>query len=495
MSARLNMNEIRPIAWKGQTFNQVMSGIKMNKKTLSSTNNHNLFMPQPMEHYRREIASVTADKCDRPSMSVDVLLRPGGSIVHSVATNTNTLGVGNMTVDINLINNKTEKPGSCVGICSDKGNDARRRVRSAGMINKKFNVAANNDTYYTSNHQYLVNRSRTIKQNEYSHLRTGDKTVTPGAPGSTTNIYTPNGISHCSEVKISVSEGNNSFTYVWLDGEEKIVTIPDGDYTISELNEYLRGVLVSNNHYIRDMITSTYICLLSFKFDSATNRVQIQCYAADQTIFPEPRYLRPKDVIIFNTGNPLVFNDWVIPDVHTVVPNIRILSNNGFGSVIGFSPGLYPSAQIDLNSYKQPSTAATTSDNIYYDDNWSESAYSVYGAIQGGNQFFFGSVNPKIAEPFIPLYYKPSNSKFATQGGVDSGSRLARLKYDTITNSANSFRTAFGNQTANSLAYGVPNPGPTNNQKDKLGYPNTCSPVIDPRTGAISRCKSSRIGW
>jgi hypothetical protein len=416
-------------------------------------------------------------------MSVDVLLRPGGSIVHSASSNANTLGVGNMTVDINLINNKTEKPGSCVGICSDKGNDARRRVRSAGMITKKFNLAANNDTYYTSNHQYLVNRSRTIQQNEYSHFRTGDKTVTPGAPGSTTNIYTPNGISHCPEVKISVSEGNNSFTYVWLDGEEKIVTIPNGNYTISELNEYLRGVMVSNNHYIRDMITSTFICLLSFKFDSATNRVQIQCYAADKTIFPEPRYLRPKDVIIFNTGNPLVYDDWVIPDVHTVVPNIRILSSNGFGSVIGFSPGLYPSAQIELNTYKQPSTVADTSNNIYY------------GAPQGGNQFFFGSVNPKIAEPFIPLYYKPSNSKFATQGGVDSGSRLARLKYDTITNSANSFRTAFGNQTANSLAYGVPNPGPTNNHKDKLGYPNTCSPVINPRTGEISRCKSSRIGW
>ena len=490
MSARLNMSSIRPIAWKGQTFNQVMSGIKMNKKTLSSTNNHNLFMPQPMEHYRREIASVTSDKCDRPSMSVEVLLRPGGSIVHSVATNANNLGVGNMTVDINLINNKTEKPGSCVGMCSDKANDARRRVRSAGMITKKFNVAANNDTYYTSNHQYLVNRSRTIQQNEYSHFRTGDKTVTPGAPGSTTNIYTPNGISHCPEVKISVSEGNNSFQYVWLDGSEITVTIPNGYYTISELNEYLRGVMVSNYHYIRDTITSTFICLLKFTFDSASNRVQIQCYAADKTIFPEPRYLRPTEVIS-TTG------DWVIPDLYTLVPNIRILSSNTFGNVIGFAPGLYPSAQIQLDTLKQPSAAdcACSQDNIYYGNNWSLSAYYGYGATNGGNQFFFGSVNPKIAEPFIPLYYKPSNSKFATQGGVDSGSRLARLKYDTITSSANSFRTAFGNQTANSLAYGVPNPGPTNNQKDKQGYPSTCSPVINPRTGEISKCKTSRIGW
>lgn len=483
------MNEIRQVAWKGQTFNQVMSGIKMNKKTLSETNNRNLFMPQPLEHYRREIASVTSDKCARTSMSVDVLLQPGGSIINSASINSNNTGVGNLTVDFNLTNNSSEKPGTCVGMCSDKANDARRRVRSAGMITKKFNTAANNDTYYTSNHQYLVNRSRTIKQNEYTHFRTGDRTLIPGAPGSTANIYTPNGLSHCPEVKISVSEGNNIFHYIWLNGEEFTVTIPDGTYSVGELNEYFRSVLITNNHYIRDTTTNTDVILLNFVFDTATNRIQIQCYAADQVLFPEPRFLRPDDVI--------TSNDWEIPELFTLVPNILILSNNGFGNVIGFASGLYPSAQIELNTLKQPSPTecACSNDNIYYDDNWSQVEYITYGATHGGNQFFLGSTNPKIAEPFVPLYYKPSNSKFASQGGVDAGSRLARLKYDTITSSANSFRTAFGNQTANSLAYGVPNPGPTNNLKDKQGYPNTCSPVIDPRTGIISKCKSSRIGW
>ena len=489
MSARLNMNEIRQVAWKGQTFNQVMSGIKMNTKTLSSTNNHNLFLPQPLEHYRREIASVTSNKCARTSMSVDVLLQPGGSIVHSASANANNTGVGNMTVDFNLTNNKTEKPGTCVGMCSDKASDARRRVRSAGMITKKFNPAANNDTYYTSNHQYLVNRSRTIKQNEYTHLRTGDRTLIPGAPGSTANVYTPNGLSHCQEVKLSLIEGNHTFNYIWLNGEEVTVSIPDGNYNVGELNEYLKSVMIVNNHYIRDTTNNISIILFNFVFDTTTNRIQLQCFAADQVLFPEPRFLRPAGVI--------TTNDWEIPELFTLVPNIRILSNAGFGSVIGFDEGLYPPAQIEENTLKQPSAAECecSHDNIYYDDNWSLSAYSIYGATHGGNQFFTGITTPQIAVPFVPLYYKPSNSKFASQGGVDAGARLARLKYDTITSSANSFRTAFGNQTANSLAYGVPNPGPTNNLKDKQGYPNTCSPSIDPRTGVISKCKSSRIGW
>jgi len=435
------MNKIRPVIWKGQTFNQIMSGIKMNTKMLNPTSNHNLFKPQPLEHYRREIASTTADNCVRPNMSIDVLLQPGGSIVNSASANANTEGV----VDFNLTNNKTERPGSCVGICSDRADDARRRVRSAGMIKKKFNEGANNDTYYTSNHQYLVNRSRTIKQNEYTHFHTGDRTAVPGAPGSGANIYKPNGITHCPEVKIAVSNGNNTFNYIWLDATETTITIPDGNYNIGELNDYFKSKLIINKHYIRDTTNTIFIHLFNFVFDSATNRIQIQCAAASQAIFPSPRYLIP------------VGATWTIPAT-AKVPSIKILPNN-FQNVFGFVAGTYPS------------TPQTT------------------------NQIFTGSAEPKIAEPFVPLYYKPSNSKFASQGGVDAGARLARLKYDTITNSANSFRTAFGNQTANALAYGVPNPGPTNNLKDKLGYPNTCSPTINPRTGVISKCKTSRIGW
>lgn len=77
---------------------------------------------------------------------------------------------------------------------------------------------------------------------------------------------------------------------------------------------------------------------------------------------------------------------------------------------------------------------------------------------------------------YVPVYYKPNNSKFATQGAVDSGDRLLRLKYDTITKSGNTMREAYGDKTANALAYGVPVNGYT--IKDKIGYPNKCTPVF-----------------
>lgn len=82
---------------------------------------------------------------------------------------------------------------------------------------------------------------------------------------------------------------------------------------------------------------------------------------------------------------------------------------------------------------------------------------------------------------YVPVFYKPNNGKFGQQGAVDSSSRITRLKYDTITDMGNTYRVAFdkygnGNGTANALSYGVSSNGYT--IKDKLGFPNTRTPVF-----------------
>jgi hypothetical protein len=86
---------------------------------------------------------------------------------------------------------------------------------------------------------------------------------------------------------------------------------------------------------------------------------------------------------------------------------------------------------------------------------------------------------------YVPVYYKPNNTKFGVQGAVDSSARLAQLKYDTITNVGAKMRVAYGPHTANALAYGVPENGYT--IKDKIGYPNICTPVIK-KDGTMVRC-------
>ena len=85
------------------------------------------------------------------------------------------------------------------------------------------------------------------------------------------------------------------------------------------------------------------------------------------------------------------------------------------------------------------------------------------------------------SQDYVPVFYKPNNGKFGQQGATDSSSRITRLKYDTITDMGNTYRVAFdkygnGNGTANALSYGVSPNGYT--IKDKLGFPNTRTPVF-----------------
>jgi hypothetical protein len=92
---------------------------------------------------------------------------------------------------------------------------------------------------------------------------------------------------------------------------------------------------------------------------------------------------------------------------------------------------------------------------------------------------------------FIPTYYKPNNPQFAQQGGVSSSSYIARVKYDTITNNGALYTKAYGSAVGNALAYTGSPDGYT--LKNKIGFPNTCCPIIPPNYNggpdpAIRKC-------
>jgi len=77
----------------------------------------------------------------------------------------------------------------------------------------------------------------------------------------------------------------------------------------------------------------------------------------------------------------------------------------------------------------------------------SDTGSQVFNAQSCGKDCTPVNSNPRIT------IYKPNNSKFAVQGAVSSGSRIARLKYNTITRNGASFRSAFGNSAANAGRY------------------------------------------
>ena len=144
--------ERRNISWKGQTFNQIVAGLKRNS---NSTVPKNIFAAQPTRHYRKEIANVGA--CSRASIKLDDFTSPGGTIVNTSSMNqTQNVEV----VEFGLTVNKSERPTtSCNTVACSKAADARRRVRSSGNVKRAFIQSKNNDKYYTSTNEYLVSRN------------------------------------------------------------------------------------------------------------------------------------------------------------------------------------------------------------------------------------------------------------------------------------------------------------------------------------------------
>ena len=106
------------------------------------------------------------------------------------------------------------------------------------------------------------------------------------------------------------------------------------------------------------------------------------------------------------------------------------------------------------------------------------------------NQFQYSSTRPTTTQAYCNPVYKPSNSKFAQQGGVSSSARTLRKDFDTITTIGGSYRTSYGSGMANSLAYGVPNTGYNTTLKDKIGYPLKRTPIISKYSDKII-CKTA----
>ena len=216
MSARLNFDPIRYVSWKGKTFSQITADIRVNTiidpSSVPILTSHLIMNPQPLKIYRKEIATVPLKTCNRrTSITIsDLIEKPGGNIVNSITNDSKTNGLVNIN-DPNIPNLSdddkryalptTGANTNLVNRCLSTQNNALNRVRSSGMIRRKFDINKNNDRYYTSTGQYLDSRNKTFTQNTYHMLRKGDTSSLPGSAKSQQNVYASNTVAHCSTSK------------------------------------------------------------------------------------------------------------------------------------------------------------------------------------------------------------------------------------------------------------------------------------------------------
>jgi hypothetical protein len=420
------------LKWKGISYQQLASGIKYNTYPKNIILFPKLFMNAlPLKIYRREVGS-TVLNCNSRTSLLKQFDNPGQTSVTSYKTKNGlplTLDKINSNYDNNSCQNLTNpsyKEQTCQSFQSPEQN-AKRRVRSAGMVRSKYNnISAN---YFTDTNQYLTSRNRTFQQNQYFHIRQGDPTATPGTLGAINNIYSGNSYNYCPKFKLIYPI---TYQYTWLDGTTKDVVIPVGLYSIDDFNNILNSTMLENLHYMITLSTNTPFFFLKFSYNGNLDRIVLTSTSMSTSIFlPGLTYNYPDR----QSAN------WIVPSSSDPFnPRVILTADEIFKSGLGFSAGTYPSR----------------GDN-------------------DRDQIILGQISPTLKTNYLPIYYKPNNPEFACQGAVSGSSFIARKKYNAITNAANKLRTTYGIQSGNALAYGVPGPGYT--LKDRIGFPIIKTPV------------------
>jgi hypothetical protein len=476
------------IKWKGKTFNQITSRIQMNTRGQSNDFKKNdFFRALPILLPRREIATNLNSNsvCDaRMSLSINVFDQPGGSIINS-SVSTNNNGLVN-TLDNLLPNNSCEDPGTCLAFVSPS-ETAKRRVRSAGMIKRQFDISRGNDkSYFVNKAQYLVSRNLTFQQNQYNYIRSGDATVNPGDSLSSHNLYSPQGLTHCPRHYIPI---DCSFSYQWFKPGTNLSADPtsaDGDvfnqvdvsagyYTVDDINNVLHLAMLKNGHYFINNANKTKVFTIFFSYNVIYDKMEIHTAKIDANTFDVTSVTKPYLPGWDPTVYPPAFNlqnlvTWPVPSGNlgdSVVPVLQI-NNNAFAQAIGFSAGQYPSTIIPIQDARK---------SYYIDGGYIE------GLLTKTDFVFLSQSSPGIQPLYKSVAYKPSNPQFASQGGVSASSATQRVRYNTITNNTAIYNKAYGTSVANALAYGVPENGYT--IKDKIGYPSRSTPRFAPLSSVM----------
>ena len=130
---------------------------------------------------------------------------------------------------------------------------------------------------------------------------------------------------------ITSDYGNNTFSYVWFDGLEYSITIPDGYYETSDLNSYFQSIMIANTHYMTNS-AGQFIYFLEFIVNTSRYAVQISSYPLDTTIQSTNGYILPSGAT------------WSVPATSTL--SQFNVNTSGFGEVLGYEIGSYPDTQV-----------------------------------------------------------------------------------------------------------------------------------------------------
>lgn len=134
---------------------------------------------------------------------------------------------------------------------------------------------------------------------------------------------------------ITSAIGNNKFTYTWRADTTTTtytITLPDGLYTIADINSYMQSIFIDNGHYLINNTTGDYVYYAEFIYNTTLNQVNINTY-------PVPTSLPA------GYSEPTNWDDY--PDNYY---NPIITLSSSFNEIVGYTAGYATSDNYGNNT-------------------------------------------------------------------------------------------------------------------------------------------------
>lgn len=208
---------------------------------------------------------------------------------------------------------------------------------------------------------------------------------------------------------ITAAYNNNAFTLQFPTGAAVgtytafNIVIPDGFYTINDLNSYLQQYCITNGLYLIDG-NGNNVYYIGFYVNQTSYSIQILLYTVPRSL--PTGYTQPSNWIGYSTYTS------------DRTPYITILANN-FGNYIGFTAGQYPPTLPQTSNYsvlsnKKPPIATNVNSIIVHCslvNNPVVSPSDILDAFQITNTTFGANIN---YAPSVEKYVKLSKGAYSS---------------------------------------------------------------------------------
>ena len=129
---------------------------------------------------------------------------------------------------------------------------------------------------------------------------------------------------------IADSYNNSTFRYTWVDGNTYDITIPNGLYEVSTLNQFLQYKMIENAHYLIDNATGQNVYFLEILVNDARYKVQV-----NQFVVPTLAVFTASLAATYTA--PLGFAYSPVSGVNVRYPGINFGYNGSkLGDILGF---------------------------------------------------------------------------------------------------------------------------------------------------------------